>query len=151
MCIRAASIAILVVALFLPSQSERIHTIAKAIPRPFLDKVSEDAKTEFWNVAKDKNLTVKQVREKQVEWAKKYGVKDQLENFYKEFEAHSKVVDKEVLRFLVSLPRLYLAYMNIADDSRTLNDILTRRKELVGKNTKEYTVILHTLKEYMKM
>ncbi|KAL6726647.1 hypothetical protein Aduo_008597 [Ancylostoma duodenale] len=150
MCIRVASIAILVVALFLPSQSKLIHTIAKAIPRPFLDKVSAEAKAEFWDVVKDTSLTVKQVREKQLEWAEKYKVKDQLKEFYKHFEELSNKVDKAVVRFLASLTKLYYQYIRVADDSRTLNDILTRRKEMVDKNKKEFKIILDALLQFRK-
>ncbi|KAL6726645.1 hypothetical protein Aduo_008596 [Ancylostoma duodenale] len=145
MCIRVASIAILLVALFLPSQGEQIHTIAKKVPRPFLDKVSKDATAEFWNVVKDKKLTVKQVRQKQLEWAKKHGVKDQLEKFYKDFEAKAKRTEKKMDEILKSLPGLFKKYMAIADDSKTLNQILKERKALVDKNKKELKMILGAL------
>ncbi|EPB65241.1 hypothetical protein ANCCEY_15696 [Ancylostoma ceylanicum] len=149
MCIRVASIAVLVVALFLPSQSKLIHTIAKEVPRPFLDKVSEDAKKEFWNVAKDKTLSVKQLREKQLKWAEKYGIKDQLQHFFEDFEAKAKVMDGEMTKFLAALPEMYNKFMLIADDSKTMNDILEERRKLAGKNKEELKTILDILVKFI--
>lgn len=82
MCLRIATIAILVATLFLPSESRRTYIIARNVRRPFLDGLSDDAKKAFWDVEKDDKLTLRQVREKRLEWAKKYGIQASFHRFY---------------------------------------------------------------------
>lgn len=81
MCLRVATIAILVAALFLPSESEKTYanaqvalTNAQRAIQPYLDRLPAEAMKEFNDVVMDDKLTLKEARAKQLEWVKKYGL-----------------------------------------------------------------------------
>ncbi|KIH55820.1 hypothetical protein ANCDUO_14014 [Ancylostoma duodenale] len=141
MYFRVAVIAVVLAVMCWPSESEKIHTIAKSKPRPFLNGLSADVKAKFWAVAKDKKLTVKQMRKKQLELAKKNGFEDKLKKFYKDTEKKGKKLDEQRIAILKKLPGLYKKYMDIADDSKTMDNILKQRKALVAKNKKAFSAI----------
>ncbi|KAK6021696.1 hypothetical protein OSTOST_12626 [Ostertagia ostertagi] len=68
-------------------------------PPPYLKNVSEEARREYFDIVKDMNKTIAQQKEDILEWAAKYEIRDQVE----EFNANMTRIKTEVKQNVTNL------------------------------------------------
>lgn len=70
-----ASILIATAAIYIFTEAKIIHDTPRFTVRDFLDKVPSKAKKEYADIRMNDNITLREMKEKTLEWGEKYGVK----------------------------------------------------------------------------
>ncbi|EYB95383.1 hypothetical protein Y032_0160g3326 [Ancylostoma ceylanicum] len=131
-------IAIAIAALYISSEAKIFHEISPHAARPFYYKVSGRAYRKYIAIATMENTPIKVMRKKSLEWAKKHGVKAEMEKFYKEQAEESEKREKKIIALLENAAKAYRKYLTLFDDNKTARQIAQDEQKLHNERPKEY-------------
>ncbi|KAK6028833.1 hypothetical protein OSTOST_05074, partial [Ostertagia ostertagi] len=73
-------------------------------PPPFLQTVTEEARQEFFAISTKENLTIREQKEKISQWAQKYGIEKQVEDFNANMMRLREELKQNVTDLIFALP-----------------------------------------------
>ncbi|RCN39972.1 hypothetical protein ANCCAN_14113 [Ancylostoma caninum] len=134
------AIAIAVAALYTSTEAKIYYRISHYMPRPFLAKVPWRDVDEFYELIEARNITHRETREKVLEWGEKYGIKEEMKEFYNKHQKIGEERGKKVIALLENAAKAYREYLALYDDTKTLKQIGEDKKKMRNKIPKEYTL-----------
>ncbi|RCN39971.1 hypothetical protein ANCCAN_14112 [Ancylostoma caninum] len=134
------AIAIAVAALYTSTEAKIYYQIPHDMPRPFLAKVPWRAMQEFYGIIEARNITHRETREKVLEWGEKYGIKEEMKEFYNKYQKKEEERGKKVIALLENAAKAYREYLALHDDTKTLQQIGEDEKKIRYGTPKEYGV-----------
>ncbi|KIH66462.1 hypothetical protein ANCDUO_03210 [Ancylostoma duodenale] len=136
-------IVIAVAALYASTEAKIYYQIPYYTSRPFLYKVPLKAAHEFHKLITAKNIPHIETREKVLEWGEKYGIKEELQEFYNKHQKDAEERGKKVIALLENAAKAYGEYLALYDDTKTLEQIDKDQRKMREEKPKEYIVFTY--------
>ncbi|KAK6749266.1 hypothetical protein RB195_001707 [Necator americanus] len=111
-------------------------------PPQYLRDVTDEAKSEYFDLLRNTSRTIAQYREEMLHWARKYLLEDRLAEFLKNEERAKENLKENMYELLTELPGVYEEFNAIVDNEEQTR--LERRQSLTGlrKGYSEAFVVL---------
>ncbi|CAJ0601923.1 unnamed protein product [Cylicocyclus nassatus] len=123
-----------------------------AAPRTtFLEDVSPEAKAEYLQLSKRKDLSRSELKKMQRKWGKDHEVKDKVDAYLIEKEKYDKIVHDKFASLLERLPKLGKEFLELKENQDLSREETNYKfKIMISENYLEYKMLSYAWKKLRK-
>ncbi|VDL70035.1 unnamed protein product [Nippostrongylus brasiliensis] len=118
-------------------------------PPPFLRNMTQEAQREFFEIRRHMNETIAQQKQEILEWAKKYNVESQVEEFNANMTRLRAEIKQNVTALIGELPSAFEKFSAILEnENQTPIEMMSAIRNLTSENPQLYRVLKMAMKAF---